>query len=251
MIRYTLGWLILFESIFFAVPMITAVVYWENAFFAFLISALICAVLGTALVIKKPKDNTIYAREGFVIVSLCWVALSIFGALPFMFTGVTNYSFVDALFETVSGFTTTGASIFSAVEWLPKSILIWRSFTHWVGGMGVLVFVMAFLPLGGGQNLHIMRAESPGPEVSKLVPKMKNTAIILYAIYFIMTAILFISLLIAEMRPFEALNTAFATAGTGGFGYKNDSFGSATSIQQVIVTVGMLLFSINFIFVAS
>ena len=246
MIRYTLGWLILFESIFFAVPMITAVVYWENAFFAFLISALICAVLGTALVIKKPKDNTIYAREGFVIVSLCWVALSIFGALPFMFTGVTNYSFVDALFETVSGFTTTGASIFSAVEWLPKSILIWRSFTHWVGGMGVLVFVMAFLPLGGGQNLHIMRAESPGPEVSKLVPKMKNTAIILYVIYFIMTAILFISLLIAEMRPFEALNTAFATAGTGGFGYKNDSFGSATSIQQIIVTVGMLLFSINF-----
>lgn len=246
MIKYTLGWITLFESFFFIVPMIAAVVYWENAFFAFLISALICAAIGTALIIKKPKDTTIYASEGFVIVSLCWVALSIFGALPFMFTGVTNYSFVDALFETVSGFTTTGASIFTAVEWLPKSILLWRSFTHWVGGMGVLVFVMAFLPLGGGQNLHIMRAESPGPEVSKLVPKVKNTAIILYVIYFVMTVIFFITLLIADMHPFDALNTAFATAGTGGFGIRDNSLGFATPLQQVLVTIAMLLFSINF-----
>ena len=246
MIRYAIGWIVLFESIFFAVPMITAVVYSESAFFAFLISAVVCALIGTLLVFKKPKDTTIYARDGFVIVSLCWVALSIFGSMPFMFTGVTNYSFVDALFETASGFSTTGASIFAEVEWLPKSILMWRSFTHWVGGMGVLVFVMAFLPLGGGQNLHIMRAESPGPEVSKLVPKVKNTAIILYVIYFVMTFILFISLLIADMKPFEALNTAFATAGTGGFGFKNDSFASASALQQIIVTVAMFLFSINF-----
>ena len=246
MVKYTLGWILLFESIFFAVPLITAIVYWEAAFFAFLASMAICLGLGLLLTHKKPTDSTIYAKEGFVIVSLCWVVLSLFGTLPFMLTGVTNYSFIDALFETVSGFTTTGASIFTSVEWLPRSILMWRSFTHWVGGMGVLVFVMAFLPLGGGQNLHIMRAESPGPEVSKLVPRVKNTAIILYVIYFVMTFIAFISLLIADMPVFDALNTAFSTAGTGGFGYKDDSFASTTAAQQIIVTVFMLLFSVNF-----
>lgn len=246
MIRYTLGWLMLFESIFLAVPLITAAVYWEGAFFAFLISMAICLVLGLLLTYKKPKSSSIYAREGFVIVSLSWIALSIFGALPFMFTGVTNYSFVDALFETASGFTTTGASIFTAVEWLPKSIIMWRSFTHWVGGMGVLVFIMAFLPLSGGQNLHIMRAESPGPEVSKLVPRVKKTAIILYVIYFVFTLTQFIFLLLADMSVFEALNTAFSTAGTGGFSLNDDSLASATAAQQIIVTVFMLLFSINF-----
>ncbi len=246
MIRYTLGWLVLFESIFFAVPMITAAVYLELAFFAFLASSAICLGIGILLTRKKPQDTTIYAKEGFVIVSLSWIALSIFGSLPLMFTGVTDYSFIDALFETVSGFTTTGSSIFKTVEWLPKSILMWRSFTHWVGGMGVLVFIMAFLPLGGGQNLHIMRAESTGAEVSKLVPKMKHTAMILYIIYFVMTVITFIVLLIAKMSVFDALNTAFATAGTGGFGFKNDSFGSTTALQQIIVTVAMLLFSVNF-----
>lgn len=246
MVKYTLGWILLFESIFLAVPLITAIVYWEAAFFAFLASMAICLGLGLLLTHKKPTDSTIYAKEGFVIVSLCWVVLSLFGTLPFMLTGVTNYSFIDALFETVSGFTTTGASIFTSVEWLPRSILMWRSFTHWVGGMGVLVFVMAFLPLGGGQNLHIMRAESPGPEVSKLVPRVKNTAIILYVIYFVMTFIAFISLLIADMPVFDALNTAFSTAGTGGFGYKDDSFASTTAAQQIIVTVFMLLFSVNF-----
>ncbi len=245
MIKYTLGSLVLFESIFFAVPMITAIVYWQIEFFAFLAVAAICACIGILLTRKKPTDTTIYAREGFVIVSLSWIALSILGALPFMFTGVTT-SFIDALFETVSGFTTTGSSIFKTVEDLPESILMWRSFTHWVGGMGVLVFVMAFLPLGGGQNLHIMRAESTGAEVSKLVPKMKQTAMILYIIYFVMTVITFIILLIADMSVFDALNTAFATAGTGGFGFKDNSFGFATPMQQIIVTVAMLVFSINF-----
>ena len=246
MIRYTLGWLVLFESIFFAVPMITAAVYLESAFFAFLICSVICLLIGLLLVWKKPKDTTIYAKEGFVVVSLSWIALSLFGSLPFMFTGVTGYSFIDALFETVSGFSTTGASIFAEVEWLPKSILMWRSFTHWVGGMGVLVFIMAFLPLGGGQNLHIMRAESTGAEVSKIVPKMKHMAMLLYVIYFAFTAIMFITLLISGMNVFEALNTAFATAGTGGFGFRNDSFASFGSAQQIIVTVFMLLFSVNF-----
>ena len=245
MIKYTLGWLLIFEAGFFMVPLITAIVFWESAFFSFLISIAISSGLGILLTLKKPADTSLYAKEGFVIVALSWIVMSIFGALPFLFTGVAT-SFIDAFFETASGFTTTGASIFTEVEWLPKSVIMWRSFTHWIGGMGVLVFIMAFLPLSGGQNMHIMRAESPGPEVSKLVPRVKNTALILYVIYFIMTVIMFVTLQFAGMNVFEALNTAFSTAGTGGFSFKNDSFASATIPQQIIVTVFMLLFSINF-----
>ena len=247
MIRYTLGWLLLFEGAFLAIPLITALAYleWLSGVLPFLGTAALCVGIGYALKYKRPADTTIYAREGFIIVSMGWIVLSLFGSLPFIFSGVTD-SFINALFETVSGFTTTGATIFAEVESLPKSILMWRSFTHWVGGMGVLVFIMAFLPLGGGQNMHIMRAESPGPSVSKLVPRVKNTAIILYIIYFVFTILQFIVLLIADMKVFEALNTAFATAGTGGFGFLNDSFASATPAQQIIVTVFMLLFSVNF-----
>ena len=245
MIKYIIGWLLLFEAAFLLIPMICAVCYGETSFFSFLYSALICLALGGLFVIRKPKNTTIYAREGFIIVSLSWIFLSLFGALPFMFTGSTKH-FVDALFETVSGFTTTGASIFAEVESLPRAILLWRSFTHWIGGMGVLVFVMAFLPLSGGQNMHIMRAESPGPEVSKLVPRVKHTAIILYGIYFALTVLQFLILLCSGMSIFDALNTAFSTAGTGGFGFKNDSFASATAAQQIIVAVFMLIFSVNF-----
>lgn len=246
MIKYTLGWLMLFEAAFFALPMICAVCYGEwQTLLSFLLAATICLALGGLCVFKKPEKTTIYAREGFVIVSFSWILLSAFGALPFMFSGVTT-NYIDALFEMASGFTTTGSSIFREVESLPNAILLWRSFSHWIGGMGVLVFIMAFLPLGGGQNMHIMRAESPGPEVSKLVPKVKHTALILYSIYFVITLITFIALLISKMSPFYALNTAFATAGTGGFGFKNDSFASFSPIQQVIVTIGMFLFSINF-----
>ena len=245
MIRYTLGWLLLFESAFFALPLVCSLIYSDGALSAFFFSMLICAALGSLMVIRKPKKTGFYAKEGFVIVSLSWIFLSIFGAMPFMFSGVTG-SYVDALFETASGFTTTGATIFTEVEWLPESILLWRSFTHWVGGMGVLVFIMAFLPLSGGHNMHIMRAESPGPEVSKLVPKVRNTALILYGIYFILTLIQFVSLMLAGMNAFDALNTSFSTAGTGGFGVKNDSLASASPAQQIIVTVFMLIFSINF-----
>ena len=241
MIKYTLGWLLVFEAAFFVVPMITALCYLESAGLAFLWSALIALAAGLLLVIKKPDKTTIYAKEGFVIVALSWIVMSIFGALPLMFTGVTK-SFVDALFETASGFTTTGASIFATVEDLPKCVLMWRSFTHWVGGMGVLVFIMAFLPLGGGQNMHIMRAESPGPEVSKLVPRVKHTALILYSIYLGLTVIQFIAYLISGMSLFEAINTSFATTGTGGFGFRNDSFASFSAVQQVLVTVFMLVF---------
>ena len=246
MIKYTLGWLMMFEAGFFLVPMITAVVYGEwKTLAAFAISALICLGIGFLCVHKKPEKTGIFAREGFVIVSLSWILLSVFGALPFIFSGVTT-NFVDALFETASGFTTTGSTIFGDVESLPKAILMWRSFTHWVGGMGVLVFIMVFLPLGGGQNMHIMRAESPGPEVSKLVPRVKQTAVILYSIYLGLTVLLFIALLVSKMSLFEAINTAFATAGTGGFGFRNDSFASFSAVQQIVVTVGMLAFSINF-----
>ena len=246
MIKYTLGLLMMFEAAFFLLPMITAICYGEwTTLLAFLISAAICLGLGGLSVKKKPEKTTIYAREGFVIVSLSWIILSIFGALPFLFAGCTT-SVIDALFETASGFTTTGASIFPEVESLPKAILMWRSFTHWIGGMGVLVFIMAFLPLGGGQNMHIMRAESPGPEVSKLVPKVKHTALILYSIYLALTLVQLIAMLISGMNFFESLNTAMATAGTGGFGFRNDSFGSFSAAQQIIVTIFMLVFSINF-----
>ena len=246
MIKHTLGWILMFEAAFFLLPMITAVCYSEwSTLLAFLYSALICLALGAICIFKKPEKTTIYAKEGFVIVSLSWILLSLFGALPFMFSGCTK-NFVDALFETASGFSTTGSSIFANVESLPRAILLWRSFTHWIGGMGVLVFIMAFLPLGGGQNMHIMRAESPGPEVSKLVPKVKHTALILYSIYFALTLLQLIVMLISGMNFFDAINTAFATAGTGGFGIKNDSFASFTAAQQIIVTVFMLVFSINF-----
>ncbi|MBE6902660.1 MAG: TrkH family potassium uptake protein, partial [Ruminococcaceae bacterium] len=181
----------------------------------------------------------------FVVVALSWIVMSIFGALPMWMCGAIPH-YIDALFETVSGFTTTGATILTDVEAMPRSVLMWRSFSHWVGGMGVLVFIMAFLPLSGGQNMHMMKAESPGPTVSKLVPRVKMTALILYAIYFALTLAEFILLLFGGMSIFEALNTAFATAGTGGFGIVNSSIGGYTPYVQIVVTVFMLLFSLNF-----
>ena len=246
MIKYTVGWLLLFEAGFLCVPLLTAAVYGEKAFNAFLLTIGICVALSLLLLlVGKPKSNVLYAKEGFVIVSLCWIILSIFGALPFMFSGVTD-SYIDALFETVAGFTTTGSSIFSSVEDLPRCINIWRCFTNWIGGMGVLVFIMAFLPLSGAQNMHIMKAESPGPTVSKLVPRVRHTALILYLIYFSLTAIQFVLLLCGDMPLFDAICTAFSTAGTGGFGIKNDSFGSYSSYLQIVVTVFLILFSLNF-----
>ena len=254
MIGYTLGWILLFEAGFLAVPLITSLAFlewWPMA--SILITMAICSAIGYLLVIKRPQNRILYAKEGLIIVAMSWIVLSAFGALPFVISGsIPNY--IDAFFEASSGFTTTGSSIIPAVEELPKCMLMWRSFTHWVGGMGVLVFIMAFLPLGGAQNLHIMRAESPGPTVSKLVPKMRTTALILYLIYFALTAIMFIVLLFdngadaanGKMTVFEALNTAFATAGTGGFGFKNDSFAGFSSYSQIVVTVFMLIFSINF-----
>lgn len=245
MIKYILGWILVFETLFLLIPLITAAVYGESCITAILLSIAVCLASGGLLILKKPENTELYSREGFVIVSMSWIVLSLFGALPFFFSGAIP-NFIDALFETVSGFTTTGASILSEVESLPKAMLMWRSFTHWVGGMGVLVFIMAFIPLSGGQNIHIMKAESPGPSVSKLVPRVKTTALILYSIYFVLTLTEFVLLLFGGMSVFEALNTALATAGTGGFGIKNDSLGGYSPYIQIVVTVFMVMFAINF-----
>ena len=246
MVKNVLGWLLVFEACFMLLPAFTALIYKEwQALSAFLFSVAILVLVGVlCIVLFRPRTKEFYAKEGFIIVSLSWILISIFGALPFMFTNVC--SVVDAFFETVSGFTTTGASIFGNVEALPRAIIIWRSFTHWVGGMGVLVFVMAFLPLSGGRNMHMMKAESPGPSVSKLVPRVRTTALILYLIYTILTLLQTVLLLFGGMSLFEALNTAFSTAGTGGFGFRNDSFSSFPSYIQIVVSVFMLLFSVNF-----
>lgn len=245
MIGNILGWLLIFESMFLAVPLLTAVIFWEPEFWVFLGTAAFCLAAGLLITRKKPPKTTLYSREGFVIVALSWIVLSLFGCLPYFISGAIP-SFVDSLFEAASGFTTMGATVFAEVEHLPKSILMWRSFTHWVGGMGVLVFIMAFLPLSGGQNMHIMKAESPGPSVGKLVPHVRTTALLLYSIYFILTFAEFVVLLICGMDPFEAINTAFSTAGTGGFGVRNDSIGGYSPTIQIVVTVFMLMFGINF-----
>ena len=243
----TLGFILLFEAVFFVVPAITAVCYWEEEFFSFLISMLICAACGSLCLLVKSKDDSMYAKEGFVIVALSWIVMSVFGAFPFWFSGAIP-SYIDALFETVSGFSTTGATILpsgEAIEALPKCLLMWRSFTHWIGGMGVLVFVMVFLPLSGGRNINLLKAESTGAAVSKLVPKMRKTARILYLIYTALTLLQFV-LLVFDMPLFDAINTAFATAGTGGFAIKGDGFASYSTYSQIVVTVFMILFSINF-----
>ena len=247
MIRYTVGWLLVVEGAFFLVPLVAAIAYGEGrSILAFALMALLSALLGVLISYRKPRDKKLYQREGLVICALSWIVLSLVGAVPFMITGVTS-SYIDALFETVSGFTTTGSTIFGAVEGLPKAILLWRSFTHWIGGMGVLVFMLAILPLGGGQSMHIMRAESPGPSVSKLVPTVRQTATILYSIYIAMTLLQLLTLLIVGKESFfDALNITFATAGTGGFGIRNDSLLSYSPTTQIITTVFMLLFSINF-----
>ena len=245
MIRNILGWLLLFEAGFMLVPLITGICFGESETVYFAITVVLCASIGGLCVWNKPKDSVLYAREGFVIVAFSWIALSLFGAIPFFISGVIP-SYLDAVFETVSGFSTTGASILTEVESLPKCMLMWRSFTHWVGGMGVLVFIMAFMPLSGGQNMHIMKAETPGPSVSKLVPRVKTTAMILYSIYLALTFIEFIMLLCGGMDVFESLATAVGTAGTGGFGVRNDSMAGYSPYIQWVVTAFMLLFSVNF-----
>ncbi len=245
MISYTLGWVLNFEAGLMLLPLICSLIYSERSALSFIISILICLLFGLPLIIKRPKKLDMYSKEGFVIVALAWIVMSIFGSLPFVISGSIP-NFFDAFFETVSGFTTTGASILKEVESLPKGIMFWRSFTHWIGGMGVLVFLVAILPLSGGNNMYLMKAESPGPSVTKLVPRVKSTAKILYGIYSVLTLILIALLLIGKMPLFEAITTAFGTAGTGGFGIKNNSMAGYSSYIQNIVTIFMIIFGVNF-----
>lgn len=245
MILYFTGWVIKIEGILMLLPFLVSLLYKEDTSIYLGSIAGGCVILGFLLTIKKPKDSTFYAREGFVSVALCWIVLSILGAMPFYISGVIP-SFIDALFETISGFTTTGASILSDVEALPKGMLFWRSFTHWAGGMGVLVFVLAFMPLAAGENIHIMRAESPGPSVGKLVPKMRTTAKILYGIYLGITIIEIIILCLTGMDLFESSLITFGCVGTGGFGILNSSAASYSALQQGIITTFMILCGVNF-----
>lgn len=245
MILHMLGWICYFEAVFMMLPVLVALIYRESAGYAYLGVMALCAVIGFLATRRKVRNRKIYGRDGLVIVALGWIVLSIFGALPFVISGDIP-SFVDALFETISGFTTTGSSILSNVEALSHANLFWRSFTHWIGGMGVLVFILAILPMTGGAGMHIMRAESPGPSVSKLVPKIRTTAMILYGIYLLMTVVQIFLMLLAGTPLFDAITLSFGSAGTGGFAVKNDGLASYTNLQQAIVTVAMILFGINF-----
>lgn len=244
-IIYILGYVIFLEGILMLLPVFAALIYKEGSGVYFFVIAFLCVLLGGLLILKKPDNYVFYLKEGCFATACSWILLSLFGCLPFCLSGQIP-SFTDALFETISGFTTTGASILSDVESMDRCMLFWRSFTHWIGGMGVLVFLLAIVPLNGGSNINLMKAESPGPSVGKLVPKMKHTARILYVIYFVLTVVEFVLLVIGKMPVFHAFCTAFGTAGTGGFGTLNDSFASFSPYIQWVVTIFMILFGVNF-----
>ena len=244
-IRFILGNVLKTEAVLLLLPCLIALIYTEPEGVWYLPAAAACFLLGLLMTRRKPANNVFYLKEGCITTALSWIFLSFFGCLPFYLTGEIP-SLTDALFETISGFTTTGASILSDVEALSHCSLFWRSFTHWVGGMGVLVFLLAIVPLSGGSNINLMRAESPGPSVGKLVPKVRYTARILYLIYLGLTVTEVILLLIGRMPLFDAVCTGLGTAGTGGFGIKNSSIGGYSSYIQWVVTVFMILFGINF-----
>ena len=241
-----LGYILMIEGTLLLLPAVTSLIYAEWAVMGvFLLTAAISAALGFALRTIKPRSKVFYMREGFAATSLSWIVISIVGAVPFVVTGCIPNP-VDALFETVSGFTTTGASILPAVEPLQHGILFWRSFTPWIGGMGVFVFIMAILPMMGGSTMNLMKAESPGPSVSKLVPHVKDTAKILYGIYIAITICEATILRALGMPLFDSLTTTFGTVGTGGFGIRNDSIAGYSPAIQITITVFMILSGINY-----
>lgn len=244
-IRYILCRVLQFEGVFLLLPVIVSLIYKEKQGICFLIIAAATFLLGTIGSLIRPKSKVFYAREGFVTVSLSWILLSLVGCLPFVVTKEIP-RFVDALFETTSGFTTTGASILSNVEALSYTCQFWRCFTIWVGGMGVLVFIMAILPLSGSHNMHLMKAESTGADVSKLVPKVKDTAKILYLIYLFITVSLITAYMIAGLNLYDALVLAFSTVGTGGFANRNGNLADYSHSVQVIAIVFMIMCGVNF-----
>lgn len=246
MIIFTLGKLLQITGLLMYIPVLVAIIYQETEGISFAILGALIFGLGTIISFKHPAKKNIYAREGFVIVALSWILISIFGALPFCLTGEIP-SFIDAFFEMVSGFTTTGSSILSDIEALSHASLFWRSFSHWLGGMGILVFVIAFIPISSGRSLHILRAEVPGPVVGKLVSKIRLTARILYFIYAILTLLETVLLMFGGMPLFDSLLNSFGTAGTGGFAIKNASIAAYDSVYvDTVITIFMILFGINF-----
>jgi trk system potassium uptake protein TrkH len=245
-VLYIIGWILEFQAAFLTLPAFVGLIYGEAVpTVSYIAAALLCLITGALLKRTKPKRSELYTREGFATVALSWTAMSIFGALPFIFTGEIP-NFIDAVFETASGLTTTGASILNDVEALSHASIFWRCFTHWIGGMGVFVFIMAILPMMGASTMNLMRAESPGPSVEKLVPRVRNTAKILYEIYIGITIVGAIAYTLCGMSLFEALTTIFGTVGTGGFGIYNDSIASFTPLQQNMITLFMILSGINY-----
>ena len=247
MLVYILGKVLLIEGALMLLPVVCGVIYGEQQFFVYGILSAAYMLAGFLISLKKPKNMTVFIKDGCVATALSWLVLSICGCIPFVMTKEIP-SFTDAMFETASGFTTTGASILTNVEGLSHTSLLWRSLTHWIGGMGVLVFLLAVVPMTGGSNMNLMRAESPGPTVGKIVPKVRSTAKMLYYIYLAITLIEIIILFACGMPLFDSVCTGFGTAGTGGFGIKNDSFASYAPHIQWIVTFFMLVFGVNFNF---
>lgn len=247
MLIYILGKVLLIEGVLMLLPIGCGWIYGESETVYFLACALAYVTLGYLISFKKPKNMTVFIKDGCVATALSWVVLSIAGCIPFILTGEIP-SFTDAMFETASGFSTTGASILTNVEAMSHVSLMWRSLTHWIGGMGVLVFLLAVVPMAGGSNMNLMRAESPGPTVGKIVPKVRSTAKMLYLIYLAMTITEIVILTICGMPLFDSICSAFGTAGTGGFGVRNDSFASYSPHIQVIVAVFMIMFGMNFNF---
>ncbi len=246
-IIHILGWVLNCEALCMLLPLGCAVICDRDNIITFGVCIAICLLCGVVMTCKAPKKRDLYAKEGFTVVALSWIVMSIFGALPFYISGEIP-DFVDAVFETVSGFTTTGASILTNVEAMPKSLLFWRSFTHWIGGMGVLVFLVALLPLSGGNNLYLIKAESTGPSVSKLVPRVRSTAKILYGIYSAMTIVQIALMLLGGASLFDSLTITFGTVGTGGFGIKNSSMADYSPYIQYVVSIFMILCGVDFSF---
>lgn len=247
-IIYILGWVLIVESVAMQIGTVTSLIYGEKEAIFFVATGVVCAILGVlAVKVKKPKNMVLYQKAGFAATALSWILLSLAGCMPFWLSGEIPH-FIDAFYETVSGFTTTGSTILNDVEALSKGMLMWRSFLHWLGGMGVIVFLLAIIPkLGGQQNIFLMKAESPGPIIGKSVPRMRNYATMLYGIYIILTALEFILLLFGGLNVFEAINTSFSTAGTGGFGIYNSNAAAFDSYYvQMVIAVFMLLFGVNF-----
>jgi trk system potassium uptake protein TrkH len=246
MVRYILFRLLRIVSAILLLPLIVALIYKEyDSALSFLLIIVVTSIVGFLGSMKRPANRVIYAKEGFTITALAWVVMSAIGAIPFVITGtIPNY--IDALFETVSGFTTTGGSILTSVGGIEKSVQFWRTFTHWIGGMGVLVFLLAVVPMADGYSMHLMRAESPGPVVGKIVPKVKDTAKILYLIYVAITVLEIICLWISGLSLYEAVTISFSTVGTGGFAVTDSGIGGYSTLSQGIIIVFMAMCGVNF-----